>query len=1552
MQKSARVVPEGRGAEITGGMAEPVTDRVLCDIGNALTTSTILFEPDWLEMGTPAWIEHIPFALWLIEAHRPGYLVELGTHFGNSYFSFCQGVARIGLPTRCYAIDTWRGDEQSGYYDDHVFEAVSAHNEAKYGGLSRLLRCKFDEALSSFLDGTIDLLHIDGLHTYEAVKHDFESWLPKLSERAVVLLHDTNVREGGFGVFRLWAELAERYPNFEFLHGHGLGVLGVGPMVGGPVKDLFAAGGHGATCAAIRGLFWRSAAALRSRQSLHANREEVARLALVLGERDKALEVSREEATRLANVTIARQGDIDRLGSLLSERDTDLQASREEIARLTGALAKQEAKAARAAAAMVEAQGRVEQLATRATTSEAERSALEASQQQSAAALATKEEKLAELERASIEGQRKTKELSATLADREMEAVRLRAALGRALGRPRSMSALGLVLLPLNHLEFVNCSGSTTEWRMTGGDSSFLLDFGSTSPLAPGHYRLIVEFPDGCQALKLPLLYVDSGKGFSESECLDLHFIARGRNRYVASLTLANGAHALRFDPSVEPGRLVLANLLLRRVPRTIHYGLVAATFAMRRMKDPKGLTKGVRRAVRVLFREGPRALAAELRHATRQLQSRYPSRAYGGDPGTDRRTENFPPAYASEYQPQERFFGLRTDIKAIAFHLPQFHPCKQNEEWWGADFTEWTNTRRARPRFDGHYQPRVPHRDIGYYDLSLVSALRKQAELARAHGLYGFCFYYYWFSGKRILEKPVDLLLENPAIGLNFCLCWANENWTRTWDGLNQNILLEQNYLPEDPAKFIEDIHPYLKDPRYICVDGKPVIIVYKPQLVPSVGRVFDLWRQYWKNKTGGELLIWCVRTDYEDTDLKKLSAHARVDAVVEFPPHVVAYEIDQRNLGFDTSGHFFDYQHLVSDIKRGTELTKAPDLDYYRTVMLGWDNSARRENGWSVWHGFSLNVYYGWLRHIIAYTRKTFPPDRRFMFINAWNEWAEGTYLEPDAQCGYASINTTSRALFDLPMRSPPRVLGGASSKTLNVGTIAVHVHLYYEDLADEFIGYLANIPCTYDLFITTDTQRKSATLKDRFGSLGNVNKLVVLTAPNKGRDVAPLLVSVGAELLKYDIIGHFHTKKSRTVDWGNRWRWYILDNLLGSEDTICAIFGEFHQNPELGLVYPPPYTLIAPYADWGGLEWRCQEVLRRIGCDVRLPETPSFPVGSMFWGRSLALKPILRHAWSFDDFEEEEGQIALTMGHCVERIWRYVAAHSGYHSSEFLSRRPKTRAKAPEARRLVLFAHYDVNNIVSDPDLYLTRELATVCSDLVFVTNSVLSVDEMKKLRPFCSQLLARNNTGFDFAAWRDAIETLGWNALRSYDEVVLANNSCYGPIFPISEMFSAMTKKPCDFWGVTGFPRAENSPRAEAAFLLDRTIPAHLQSYFLVLKANVVGSEAFAQFWRRVENGDNFLQVVARYEIQLTETLARAGFEWNCYLPESFVVQERQNHTPEFNAAYSDPMGMLILRCPFIKKKVSKYAKTEVPGLRALVGGFGYYPEELMFADDER
>lgn len=221
------------------------------------------------------WLGHVPFAYWLIEALSPKTLVELGVHNGGSYIAFLQAIRTLSIESSCYAVDTWAGDAQTGFYSEQVYQDLLHYHQPRYGTFSRLIRSRFDQARPHFADGTIDLLHIDGFHTYEAVAQDFRDWLPKMSDRGVILFHDINVREGDFGVWRLWEELREQYPSFEFLHSHGLGVLAVGREVPEPVRWLTQSI-QSETVAQVRHFFGRLGDGVHKMLELDQDREEIA----------------------------------------------------------------------------------------------------------------------------------------------------------------------------------------------------------------------------------------------------------------------------------------------------------------------------------------------------------------------------------------------------------------------------------------------------------------------------------------------------------------------------------------------------------------------------------------------------------------------------------------------------------------------------------------------------------------------------------------------------------------------------------------------------------------------------------------------------------------------------------------------------------------------------------------------------------------------------------------------------------------------------------------------------------------------------------------------------------------------------------------------------------------------------------------------------------------------------------------------------------------------------------------------------------------------------
>lgn len=341
-------------------------------------------------------------------------------------------------------------------------------------------------------------------------------------------------------------------------------------------------------------------------------------------------------------------------------------------------------------------------------------------------------------------------------------------------------------------------------------------------------------------------------------------------------------------------------------------------------------------------------------------------------------------------------------DVRLIAFYLTQFHPVPENDKWWGKGFTEWTNVTKATPLFNGHYQPHLPA-DLGFYDLRVRETRHEQIEMAKSYGIDGFCYYYYWFSGHKLLEKPLEDMLADPESDMPFCLCWANENWTRRWDAAEHEILIAQQYRPEDDLEFIKSLEPYLRDPRYIRVDGKPLIICYRPQHLPDSKKSVQVWRDYCREVGIGEIHAACALT-HGNWDHRPYG----FDSGVEFPPHNMKAENLAPDIDyFETySGYCPDY-HEIADMYLANEY--GPDKSAFRSVFPSWDNTARRGKiGTVIMNGTPEN-YQHWLSQAVAKTRQEFPGRDRLLFINAWNEWAEGCHLEPCRKYGHSFLQAT---------------------------------------------------------------------------------------------------------------------------------------------------------------------------------------------------------------------------------------------------------------------------------------------------------------------------------------------------------------------------------------------------------------------------------------------------------------------------------------------------------------------------------------------------------------
>jgi len=574
---------------------------------------------------------------------------------------------------------------------------------------------------------------------------------------------------------------------------------------------------------------------------------------------------------------------------------------------------------------------------------------------------------------------------------------------------------------------------------------------------------------------------------------------------------------------------------------------------------------------------------------------------------------------------------------KVIAYYLPQFHPFEENNLWWGKGFTEWTNVTKAKALATNHQQPRVPT-DFGFYDLRLKENISEQIALAKQIGVESFCLYYYWFNGTVLMDTPIELIYNNRELDTEYCICWANENWTRAWDGQDKEVLIEQTYSDEDDIDFISHVAKYFKDSRYTCVNGKPLLIIYRPSIFPDMKVTLKRWREWCLDNGVGE--IHAVMVQFEDTDPNKYG----FDAAVEFPPHQVGSQNVAEFMKFNSNfqGSVHDYNGMVSN---GLNKTDEGYITY-KGVTMSWDNTARRQERASFFVNTTPQRTERWLGGISqCYDNDERDHNNRLIFVNAWNEWAEGTYLEPDAHNGYGYANSVAN-------------LKSGQAKSPKVAVLA---HIFYDDLVDEIISYINNIPIDFDILVTCVAESYEMTsikLNEAFPE-----RLVdIVVVPNHGRDIAPFLCNHINSYYRYDYICKIHSKKSLHAGGINNWRTYLFDKLLGSKEQVSSILNRFEEDSTLGMQYPEYSDAIKPFIDWGSNKKTCHDFMASLQLDCP-DELPDFPAGSMFWFRPSSLDVLLKKSWELIDFPAEEGQIDETIMHAVERCLALICNESEF-------------------------------------------------------------------------------------------------------------------------------------------------------------------------------------------------------------------------------------------------------------------------------------------------
>lgn len=590
--------------------------------------------------------------------------------------------------------------------------------------------------------------------------------------------------------------------------------------------------------------------------------------------------------------------------------------------------------------------------------------------------------------------------------------------------------------------------------------------------------------------------------------------------------------------------------------------------------------------------------------------------------------------SYVPIYEHKDK---IETDIKLITFYLPQFHPIPQNDMAWGKGFTEWTNVSKAIPQFQGHYQPKLPG-ELGFYDLRLIEIQKRQIELAKMYGIHGFCYHHYWFDGKRVMDQPIEQLLAHQELDFPFCINWANENWTKKWDGYDSDVLLAQNHSPEDDLAFIADAARYMRDSRYIRVEGKPLLMLYRPALLPDPKGTADRWRKWCRENGIGEIYLVTTHS-FEHINPNTIG----FDAAVEFAPNShnacdITDIMSSKIINSHYQGNLYDFNTLVKD----SNSYVLPGYTKFRSICPNWDNEARKPGHGTTFVGSTPEVYGQWLQTLCSFTAKHFPEKQQFIFINAWNEWAEGAYLEADREYGYAYLEETKRTLL--------------THQWLEKNFIAIAIHAFYIDVFNEILDYLKDIPIKAKLFITTTAEHEKY-IQTSCQTLGFEFEVIVVQ--NRGRDILPFLkVLPLIEEQNFQIILKIHTKKSKHRNDGDIWRKDLFDKLL-SPINMLAILKLLINESNTGIITPEGH-LVSMSTYWGSNKRTVLKLAEQVNVSAEEVMKLPFVAGTMFFAKTKAFRSLLSLDIKDDNFEDEKGQVDGTLAHALERFMA-ISAHS---------------------------------------------------------------------------------------------------------------------------------------------------------------------------------------------------------------------------------------------------------------------------------------------------
>ena len=601
-----------------------------------------------------------------------------------------------------------------------------------------------------------------------------------------------------------------------------------------------------------------------------------------------------------------------------------------------------------------------------------------------------------------------------------------------------------------------------------------------------------------------------------------------------------------------------------------------------------------------------------------------------------------------SLYEDDLDFSRYSTKIKAIAIYYPQFIYLNHNDLYNDKIANEWKNVHNAKPFFSQHKQPRSlnwKYIKLLNNNFSIIDYIKLQVKIAKNHGIYGFAINYYWFSGKKLYDEAINIFLNNKEINFPFFIIWKNDKYELNFHKKNNILLLKQNFTINDTYNFIKDIKKYLISKYYIKYNKRPILGIYEPLIIYNLKTFISHLRKYASNNGIGKLYILGTIDNHYLNYIKYF------DAVFEYPPKNINLNELVKNK------YYYYYEGLIY-----RENIKNEYDNIYKGIILEFDNSPKMMKNPLIFTQYSPEKLYLFIKRIISSIKNNDNRKNIIVFINGWNNWIEGTYLEPDDKLGFASLNSLSKALFNINFTK-----ANYNLENLKINCkVAIQIHIFYEDLIIDIINKTNNIPIKFDLFISTNSIEIKNKLKIYIVQYSKANQYEIIILENKGRDVLPLLIQLKNKVKKYKYLCHIHSKKSKTSPAiGISWRNYLYNNLLGNKRIVSEILSDFENNDRLGFIFPDTFydiinqKLILTKNTLKYMKY----IINKLFHNYKLGTQLDFPAGNMFWARTNAIFQIFEIDFH-TMFDKEMGQTNDTIMHAIERIWLYLVKLNGYY------------------------------------------------------------------------------------------------------------------------------------------------------------------------------------------------------------------------------------------------------------------------------------------------